>query len=141
MFGTTLERHGWQPDPQSLARAEGPGDALDRALGLALDLAGVDQPDLPAWREAMQLEARRRLYPHRFSGEALAQRVADCFFPLAQAVLPALAAQAPGGVAALLPFAPLAPEERDPWPAGAEYRRLLEHLETEGFLVLQVHKV
>ena len=135
MFETTLERHGWHPDPQALARAEGPGDALDRALGLALELAGVDPAALADWREAMQAEARRRLYPLRFSGDALARRAADGFFPLALAALPALAEQAPGGVAARLPFAPLAPEERDPWPAGAEYRRLLEHLEAEGFLV------
>ena len=136
MFETTLERLGWNPDSQALARAEAAGDALDRALGLALDLAGVDwSTGLPPWREAMQAEARRRLYPHRFPADALAQRVAEGFFPLAQAALPALAQQTPGAVAALLPFTPLAPEERDPWPAGAEYRLLLEHLEAEGFLV------
>ena len=135
MFDAVLRRHGWSVDRASLDRAAGRGSALDAALVLALGLAGQAVPeDLKAWKEAMQAEGRRRLYPHRFgSGQDPALTVAGFFFPLAQAVLASL--PPPGSLSALLPFQALTEEERAPWPSGEEYRRLLACLEAEGFLV------
>jgi len=134
MFEAVLQRHGWAPGQASLDRALGQGSPLDAALALALELAGEPVPgDLEPWREAMQDEARRRLYPQRFGTAAEpAARVAAAFFPLAQAALPLLA---PGGLAARLPFRPLDDADLDPWPSGEEYRRLLQHLDAEGFTV------
>ncbi len=132
MFDAVLERHGWTAEPGSLARAarEAP---LDAALTLALELAGEPAGPLEPWKRAMQAEARRRLYPQRFgAADPASARVAEAFFPLAGAALPWLDADA---IAARLPFQPLAEEERLQWPSGEEYRRLLEHLEGEGFLV------
>jgi nicotinic acid mononucleotide adenylyltransferase len=137
MFETVLERHGWHPDPGALAQADAQADPLDRALDLALALAGMDlQGSAASWREAMQAEARRRLYPLRFgAGEPESLRLAEHFFPLAEAALPALAARDPATVGSRLPFTPLGPEEQATGPSGEEYRALLEHLEAEGFQV------
>jgi len=139
MFDAVLQHHGWSPDPEGLVLALDQTAPLDAALVLALELAGEptrangEPLDLAPWREAMQGEARRRLYPVRFGeAEAPVARVAGAFFPLAEAVLPRLGT---GGLAERLPFQPLEPEERDRWPSGAEYGRLLEHLDQEGFLV------
>ena len=127
MFDAVLKRLGWpaHPAPSGLA-------PLDAALALALELAGAPPGPLEPWREAMQAEGRRRLYPERFGAadEACAE-VAGRFFPLAEAALPHLS----GAIAAQMPFQALTGEERSRWPSGEEYQRLLEHLDSEGFLV------
>ena len=133
MFDAVLKRHGWSADLERPARMGGAAAPLDEALRLALEIAGEPVPEeLGPWREAMQAEVRRRLYPQRFgAGEGSSLRVAEAFFPLAQAALPHLPAEA--SLAAVLPFEPLTDEERDRWPSGEEYRRLLAHLDAEGF--------
>jgi cytidyltransferase-like protein len=134
VFDAVLKQHGWSADQGCLQRALARETPLDAALALALELAGEPAGALASWRQAMQEEARRRLYPRRFgpAGPAAA-RVAERFFPLAQAALPRLAAA--DSITARLPFQPLAEDELDPWPSGEEYRRLLGHLGEEGFLV------
>jgi hypothetical protein len=135
VFDAVLTRRGWSLDRELLARAEAQTSPLDGALVLALGLAGEAVPeDLATWREAMQTEARRRLYPARFgAGEGPSFRVGEAFFPLAQAVLPSLPRH--GSLAERLPFEALAPVECAAWPSGEEYGRLLVHLEEEGFHV------
>ncbi|MDR3672285.1 MAG: adenylyltransferase/cytidyltransferase family protein [Holophaga sp.] len=134
MFDAVLKQHGWSADQGCLQRALARETPLLAALALALDLAGEPSGALEPWQQAMQEEARRRLYPRRFGPPPeAAARVAERFFPLAQAVLPRLAD--PDSIAARLPFQPLAEDERAPWPSGEEYRRLLGHLDDEGFLV------
>ncbi|WP_306599652.1 hypothetical protein [Geothrix sp. 21YS21S-2] len=135
MFDAVLLRHGWTVAPASLARAGAAEAPLDEALRLALEIAREDVPEtLDAWREAMQAEARRRLYPQRFgTGEGRILGVADAFFPLADAAR--LRLPAPSSLSARLPFQALAEAEQAPWPSGEQYRRLLGHLEEEGFLV------
>jgi len=137
VFDAVLKRHGWvraaaPPGPEG---GTAPVEALDAALVLALELAGEPVPeDLKGWKEAMQAEARRRLYPYRFgAGEGVPFKVGGYFFPLAQAALPMVPRA--GSLSALLPFEALAEDEQAPWPSGEEYRRLLGHLEDEGFLV------
>jgi hypothetical protein len=132
VFDAVLKCHGWSADQASLDRAarEAP---LDAALTLALELAGEPEGPLEPWKQAMQAEARRRLYPQRFgTADAASAKVAEAFFPLAET---ALAGLDPDAIAARLPFRPLAEEELLRWPSGEEYRRLLEHLQREGFLV------
>jgi hypothetical protein len=132
VFDAVLKCHGWSADQASLDRAarEAP---LDAALILALELAGEPAGPLEPWKQAMQAEARRRLYPQRFGApDAASAKVAEAFFPLAET---ALAGLDPDAIAARLPFRPLAEDELLRWPSGEEYRRLLEHLEREGFLV------
>jgi nicotinic acid mononucleotide adenylyltransferase len=135
VFDAVLMRQGWSPDPGALQRAEEAGSPLDGALILALDVASVEAPgELGPWREALQGEARRRLYPARFgAGEGPVLEVARVFFPLAAAALPALVRE--DSLAARLPFERLTPAEREAWPSGEDYARLLDALEAEGFLV------
>ena len=133
MFDAVLKSHGWSLEAESLDRVNGQGSPLDAALTLALEIAGEPVPDdLSSWRDALQDEARRRLYPQRF-GPGPGTALGEVFFPLAQAALPYLPAE--GSIAARVPFRPLSEEELQLWPSGEEYRRLLVHLEHDGFLV------
>ena len=132
VFDAVLEGQGWSVGPVARGRADAAATPLDAALVLALEIAGEPVPEaLDGWRTAMQDEARRRLYPLRF-GPGPASRVAEAFFPLAQAALPLLPKA--GSLAARLPFEPLTEAELAPWPSAPEYRRLLDCLEAEGFL-------
>jgi len=134
VFDAVLKHHGWSQDPCCLDRAMARETPLLAALSLALELAGEPPGPLAPWQRAMQDEARRRLYPGRF-GAALeaSARVAEIFFPLAQAALPRMAA--PDSIAARMPFQALGEDELSQWPSGEEYRRLMEHLRAEAFLV------
>ncbi len=113
-----------------------PGDDLDSARRLALDLAGeVCDGDVARWHEPLIVEAKRRLYPETFPEPAPeVARVAGYFWALADTALEAQAANGAGGIAQRLPFVPLSGEEIERSPSGAEYRRLLGHVESEGLL-------
>jgi len=132
VFEAVLLQHGWSADQSAMDPERPP---LDAALALALAIAGEPAgAPLEPWKEAMQSEARRRLYPQRFgAAEPAAARVAQAFFPLAEAALPHVCA--PSSISGQMPFAALDDEERGRWPSGEEYRRLLECLDAEGFLV------
>ena len=106
-------------------------------MRLALDLAGEEcEGDVARWREPLLVEAKRRLYPETFPVPAgVVERVAGYFFPLAAAVLRERERSGGDGIVQRLPFAPLSEEEIARSPSGAEYRRLLGHIEDEGLLV------
>lgn len=137
MFAEVLARKGWKASPAVLAEASKVDHPLDRALFLALRLAGVGRGEtLEAWRETMQEEVRRRLFPERFGeGQPKTVQVGDRFLPLAEAAIAHLVNLEPGSVSALLPFEPLTEEELQRWPSGEDYARLLAHMTHEGFRV------
>ena len=110
---------------------------LDSALRIALEQAGIrGAPDLPAYRQALYEESRRRLFPERFAMPSPeVQRVAETFFPLAPVAL-AARARRPGddAIVARLPFEPLSEADIATWPSGEQYRRMLVYLEQDGLL-------
>jgi cytidyltransferase-like protein len=134
VFDAVLKHHGWSADQARLDRALARETPLMAALSLALELAGEPSSPLEPWQKAMQEEARRRLYPNRFgAAQEAAAKVAGIFFPLAQAALPRMAAA--DSITARMPFQALAEDELSQWPSGEEYRRLMEFMHAEGFLV------
>jgi nicotinic acid mononucleotide adenylyltransferase len=132
-----IERHGWNAATGGRRADRQPDWDLDSALRLALDLSNVAvDGDLRGWRAAVYGEGRRRLFPQRFeTPTAKVVEVASYFYPLAEAVLEAQRRRGGTGVGALLPFEALHADEIGPWPSSEEYRRLLAHLDEEGFLV------
>jgi nicotinic acid mononucleotide adenylyltransferase len=133
MFDALLKRQGWSVDAATRDWAGTQATPLDEALALALAIRREALPEnLDAWKAALQEEARHRLYPQRF-GSGPGQGVAEVFFPLALAALPRMAKG--DRLAARMPFQPLTEEDLGPWPSGEEYRRLLQHLEADGFMV------
>lgn len=132
MFDALLKRHGWSLEADTLDWAGRQATPLDRALALALAIRGEILPErLDTWRVAMQEEARHRLYPQRF-GPGPGRAVAEVFFLLAHAALPHL--DRSDRLAGRMPFQALTEEDLEPWPSGEEYRRLLQHLEEDGFM-------
>ncbi len=128
---------GWRLTRLANSAGSLPGGELDSALRLALDLAGepCGEADAAAWREPLIVEAKRRLYPETFPAPSPSVAKVDGYFvPLAKVVL---AEQARGGegLAARLPFTPLADEEIGRWPSGEEYRRLLRCVDDDAVLV------
>jgi cytidyltransferase-like protein len=130
-----LARRGWRTrldpgtlDPDGRRR-------LDTALRIALDLAGLPagDADLAEAREALYSEACRRQFPYRFPApRPETGLLATYFFPLAREVIAEQAADQGEGIATRLPFLPLTEPEIRRWPSGAEYRKLLHHLEQDG---------
>jgi len=131
-----LAARGWRTDALAGSPEAARPWEMDAALRAALELAGVRDPDLTAWRRTMYLEARRLLFPQRVpEPTAQASAVASYFFPLARAVVEAQRLGEGGSIAARLPFEPLAPAEVAAWPSAGEYRRLLAHVSDDAVLV------
>ncbi|NCO69222.1 MAG: hypothetical protein GW878_01685, partial [Acidobacteria bacterium] len=129
-------RSAWRPDQRVFAdRQLDPGD-LDSALIIAVQDSGFGVDDgLAGWREALFLEARRRLFPARFpANDARVAPVAQLFVPLALAVVEEQWRRGGDALGRMLPFRRLADAEIQAWPSAAEYRSLLGHLEGEGFV-------
>lgn len=137
MFTEVLGRQGWKVSAAALSEAAKVEHPLDRALFLALRLAGTGRGEsLETWRETMQAEVRRRIFPERFGeGQPKIVAVGDRFLPLAEAAVAHLVAQAPDSVSALLPFEPLSEEELRRWPSGEDYARLMAHMAQDGFRI------
>ena len=128
---------GWRLPAAAKGERSGPVTELDTALRFARELAGpAGKGAVTAWHEPLFTEARRRLYPHTFPAPAPeVARVAEFFFPLAQAVLAEQARAGGDSIHERLPFVPLSEEEIARWPSATEYRRMLGYVEEDALLV------
>ncbi|MGE5236176.1 MAG: adenylyltransferase/cytidyltransferase family protein [Acidobacteriota bacterium] len=132
-----LNRMGWRQERLGDEWEHMPPGDLNTALTMSLVLAGVTVSDnLEVWQHAVYKASRRRLFPSRFGELADTEsKVAEYFFPLAQAVLEEQVRRAGKGIAVRLPFHPLEESEIVASPSGEEYRRLVGLVEQDTLLV------